>query len=160
MAGVDPDRPAHPGGTGFVTNAGLVTSHLATAAQAAGGGVWRRSTTRRCSAAASCRDVAGQIRRGAGSAALAADRMAWADAPPACWTTPPAATRPCPIPEAHTGRAGRPACGSLGGVQDPGPPGREGAQVRAFKLVVRLEADRGGGRAAGETMAGDEHRAR
>ena len=153
VAGVDPDRPAHPGGTGFVTHEDLRwTSHLATAAQAAG----RRRVAEEhyeavLSGCESRRDVAGQILCWRG---LAADRMAWADAAHARENASNLYSA-LPDPEAHTDEWV--AClRELGAVCKT--LGRRDEQVRAFKLAVRLEQIAAGARAAGETMAGDEHR--
>ena len=156
VAGVDPDRPAHASGTGFVTREDLRwTSHLATAAQAAGR---RRVAEEHYEAVLSgCetrRDVAGQILCWRGLAALAADRMAWADAAHALENASNLYSA-LPDPEAHTDewvaclRELGAACKTLG---------RRDEQVRAFKLAVRLEQIAAGARAAGETMSGDEHR--
>ena len=155
VAGVDPDRPAHAGGAGFVTREDLRwTSHLATAAQAAG----RRKLAEEhyeavldgCEAR---RDVAGQILCWRGLAGLAADRMAWADAAHALQNASNLYSA-LPDPEAHTDEWV--AClRELGTVFKT--LGRRDEQIRAFKLAVRLEQIAAAG-AAGETMSGDEHR--
>ncbi|MCT2020985.1 hypothetical protein [Kocuria marina] len=161
-AGVDPARPAGDG-AGFVTREDLRwTSHLATAAQAAG----RRklATEHYETVLAGCEargDVAGQIMCWKGLAALAEGMMAWNDVAHALHTASnlyPA----LPEPEAHT-REWVQCLRDVGAVYKT--LGRRDEQVRAFKLALRLEqvdasarTDRDAGQRTSETMAHDEHR--
>ena len=152
-AGVDPARPAAADGTGFVTREDLRwTSHLATAAQAAG----RRRTAEEhyeavlhgCEARA---DVAGQIMCWRGLAALAADSMAWPDAAHALDRAANLYSA-LPDPEAHTEEWV--AClRELGAVCKT--LGRRDEQVRAFKLAVRVEQIAAGGPGSSGNAAGD-----
>lgn len=154
-AGVDPARPAgEADGPVFVTREDLRwTSHLATAAQAAGR---RRLAVEHYEAVlAGCerrRDVAGQILCWQGLAHLAEADMAWPEAAHAL-TNASTLYSSLPDPEAHTGEwvaclreLGR-VCKTLG---------RRDEQIRAFKLAVRIEQI--GAAPGSETMAGDEHR--
>ncbi|CAL8897112.1 hypothetical protein [Kocuria varians] len=147
-AGVDPARPAGAGdGLVFVTREDLRwTSHLATAAQAAGR---RKIATEHYEAVlAGCerrRDVAGQILCWRGLARLAEEAMAWREAAHAL-TRASSLYSSLPDPEAHTDEWV--AClRELGAVCKT--LGRRDEQVRAFKLAVRLEqiAASGNGRA-------------
>lgn len=142
-AGVDPSRPTSTaGGVEFVSREDLRwTSHLATAAQAAGRR--RLATDHYEKVLAGCElrgDVAGQIMCWNGLAALARDMMAWNDAAHALYNASnlyPA----LPDPEAHT-RAWVQCLRDLGAVYKT--LGRRDEQVRAFKLAVRLEQVDGG----------------
>lgn len=161
-AGVDPARPAGDG-AGFVTREDLRwTSHLATAAQAAGRRKLAAEHYETVLAGCEARgDVAGQIMCWKGLAALAEGMMAWNDVAHALHTASnlyPA----LPEPEAHT-REWVQCLRDLGAVYKT--LGRREEQVRAFKLAMRLEqvdasarTDRDAGQRTNETMAHDEHR--
>ena len=135
-AGVDP-RAVDVRSAGFVTREDLRwTSHLATAAQAAG----RRKLAEEhyeavLSGCEARRDAAGQILCWQGLAGLARDRMAWADAAHALENASNLYSA-LPDPEAHTDEWV--AClRELGAVCKT--LGRRDEQIRAFKLAVRLE---------------------
>ena len=157
-AGVDPSRPTDTGaGVQFISREDLRwTSHLATAAQAAGRR--RLANDHYETVLAGCElrgDVAGQILCWKGLAALAEDMMAWNDAAHALYTASnlyPA----LPAPEVHT-REWVQCLRDLGAVYKT--LGRRDEQVRAFKLAVRLEHVDSSARGTpnNETMAHDEH---
>lgn len=154
---VDPARPAgEADGPVFVTREDLRwTSHLATAAQAAGRR--RLAAEHYETVLAGCerrRDVAGQILCWQGLAHLAAADMAWPEAAHAL-TSASSLYSSLPDPEVHTDEwvaclreLGR-VCKTLG---------RRDEQIRVFKLAVRIEQIGAGVAPGSETMAGDEHR--
>lgn len=158
-AGVDPTRPTETDdGAEFVSREDLRwTSHLATAAQAAGRRRLANDHYEKVLAGCELRgDVAGQIMCWKGLAALAQDMMAWNDAAHALYNAGnlyPA----LPEPEAHT-REWVQCLRELGAVYKT--LGRRDEQVRAFKLAVRLEQvdSSARGSSKSETMAHDEHR--
>ena len=137
-AGVQPSRPTSTtGGVEFVSREDLRwTSHLATAAQAAGRRRLANDHYEKVLAGCELRgDVAGQIMCWKGLAALAEDMMAWNDAAQALYNASnlyPA----LPDPEAHA-REWVQCLRDLGAVYKT--LGRRDEQVRAFKLAVRLE---------------------
>lgn len=137
-AGADPSRPAGAGdGVEFVSREDLRwTSHLATAAQAAGRRRLANDHYENVLEGCELRgDVAGQIMCWKGLASLAEDTMAWDDAAHALYTASnlyPA----LPAPEAHA-REWVQCLRDLGAVYKT--LGRRDEQVRAFKLAVRLE---------------------
>lgn len=157
-AGVNVERPA---GVEFVSREDLRwTSHLATAAQAAGRHKLAHEHYERVlHGCESRRDVPGQIMCWKGLAALAQRRMAWNDVAHALYNASNLYPE-LPDPEAHT-REWVECLRDLGGVYKT--LGRRDEQVRAFKLAVRLEAVAAEGRprtghgAGNETMAHDEH---
>lgn len=112
------------------------TSHLATAAQAAGRRRLANDHYDKVLAGCELRgDVAGQILCWRGLASLSEDMMAWNDAAHALYNASnlyPA----LPAPEAHT-REWVQCLRDLGAVYKT--LGRRDEQVRAFKLAVRLE---------------------
>lgn len=157
-AGADPSRPmGTEHGVEFVSREDLRwTSHLATAAQAAGRRRLANDHYEKVLAGCELRgDIAGQIMCWKGLAALAEDMMAWNDAAHALYHASnlyPA----LPDPEAHT-REWVQCLRDLGAVYKA--LGRRDEQVRAFKLAVRLEQVDSSARvnSNSETMAHDEH---
>lgn len=154
-AGVDPSRPTGTtDGVEFVSREDLRwTSHLATAAQAAGRRKLANDHYERVLAGCELRgDIAGQIMCWKGLAALAEDMMAWNDAAHALYNASnlyPA----LPDPEAHT-REWVQCLRDLGTVYKT--LGRRDEQVRAFKLAVRLEQMDSSARSAATSDSGTD----
>lgn len=137
-AGVDPSQSApQASAVGAVTRERLRwTSHLATAAQAAGrrrlANEHYQSVLSGCEARG---DVAGQIACWRGLAALAENMMAWNDVANALYNASNLYPQ-LPDPEAHTDEWVR-CLRDLGAAYKT--LGRRTDQMRAFKLAVRLE---------------------